>query len=246
MNLYKDFARFLALVFVFGTFPVSADDHLDVKNLEGFYVGVDAVYSHADVKNDETEGVGTLYSDNSKSNVPDNELVKSKRSRCHIDPSVNIGYSHFFNNWYVGLAGDVSFGKNNKSFVITDPADDEGYESKISGVSYTLKAKGGYYFRGLNSVVYGIAGVKWREVSYMRYAADRLSSKAKLKSPSFLLGLGFERPICKKLSLSAEYEYSWRNSSDSALWKNEEGVADFNVRQRLREHSLKIGVKYHI
>ena len=199
MSRCKNAVKVLAFVYMFNSFPVLADSDSAVKNLEGFFVGVDVAYNHSSVKNDETEGVATLYSDNSRINISDNELVKSKRRRCHIDPSVNIGYSHFFNNWYVGLAGDVSFGKNNKSFVITDSADDEGYESKISGVSYALKAKGGYYFRELNSVVYGIAGVKWREVSYRRYASDRFSSKAKLKSPSFLLGLGFEKPICKKL-----------------------------------------------
>ncbi len=244
MSRCKDAVKVLTVVSMFGVIPVSADNHSAVKNLGGFHVGIDAAYNHSSAKNDETKGVATLYYDNSQRNVPDDELAKSKRSRCHIDPSINIGYSHFFNNWYVGLAGDVSFGKDNKNFVMIDDID--GYETKTESVSYALKAKGGYYFSELNSVVYGIAGVKWREVSYKRYTDGEFFSKAKLKTPSFLLGLGFEKPICKKLSLSAEYEYSWRNSSDDSLWKNEDGVVDFNVRQRLREHSLKIGVKCHI
>jgi len=239
-------SRILASVFMLGAFPALAESNVDIKDLEGLFVGVDVAYNHSSVKNNETGGVG--MSGNRKEDVPSDELVKRERGRCFVDPSINIGYSHFFGNWYLGLAGDVSFGKNSKEFIMTDI--DEGYEAKIDGISYGVKVKGGYYVSKLDSVVYGIVGVKWREVSYRRRVDDQLFSKAKLKNPSFLLGLGFERSVCKNLSLSAEYEYSWRNSSSNTLWKiGDDSVnynVDYNVKQKLREHSLKVGFKYHI
>ena len=238
--------RGIAFMSALGVFPIFADSDVGTKNLEGFFIGVDAAYSHSSLKNDETGGVITLYADNTKEEIPESERVRSKHKRVHVDPSINIGYSHFFGNYYLGLAGDISFGNDRKSFVVTDSDDDEGYETRIGGVSYGIKAKGGYYLSGLKSVVYGVAGVKWRDASYRRYLADQFGSKAKLKSPSFLLGLGFEHSICKKLSLSAEYEYSWRSSSDNTLWKNGELCVDYNIKQKLREHALKVGVKYHI
>ncbi len=247
--------KILAFIFLFGkvVFPDSANGIevvakesavSEIDNLKGFFVGVDAAYNHSILKNDETGGVYTLYASGKKRSVPG--LGKTEGSLCRVGPSVNVGYSHFFGNYYLGLAGDVSFGNGRKSFVITDPDGGEGYETSIGGISYGLKAKGGYYLSGLKSVVYGITGVKWRDVSYRRYGDARFSSKAELRSPSFLLGLGFERPVCNKLSLSAEYECSWRSSSDRAFWKGDRLSVDFDVKQKFREHALKIGVKYHM
>lgn len=248
--------KVLALVFLFGGMPVFADSTAEVEaaagksfasginSLKGFFIGVDVAYSHSKVENDETGGVATSCDDGCEIDIPG--LGKVRKKRIHVDPSVNVGYSHFFNNWYLGLAGDISFGNNRKSFVITDPNEDEGYEAKIGGISYGLKAKGGCYLGKLDSVVYGIAGVKWREVSYTRYGDGQLfDSKAKLKTPAFQLGLGFEKPIYKGLSLSAEYEYSWRSSSDNNSDADDFSSVNMNVKQRFREHTLRIGVKCH-
>ena len=246
------------LVFLFGKTAVFADSGAEVENvanksvvrginnLKGFFVGVDVAYNHSSATHAPVYAV--VRDANDEQIIGSNELhSKYKHKRVRIDPSFNVGYSRFFNNWGVALAVDVSFGKSASQLVTVskDPFD-EGYEAKISGVSYAVKAKGGYCFSKLNSVVYGIAGVKWREVRFRNFLQDNFSSKAKLGSPSFLLGLGFEKPICKKLSVSAEYEYSWRNSSGSTRLSDVNFVTDVDVKQRLREHVLKIGVKYHI
>ncbi len=128
----------------------------------------------------------------------------------------------------------------------------EGY-SKIAGVSYGVKFKGGYHFKGINSLIYGIVGLKWRDADfgfYMRRPELRRlvesNAKAKLKNPLFVLGFGVERPIYKKISLSAEYEYAWRNSTGEARenYRMYGAYAYATAKQSLREHSVKVGLKY--
>jgi len=244
-----------------GVFPVFANDNVEVNGVsecaecakgtdffEGFAVGVDAVYSYIDVKNSITEPGGKASNGREKI---DSDLHSVTHKNCHFSPSLNIGYSYFHGNWYAGLVADVSFGKNNSRLNCINGADEH---LKIKGISYEVRAKGGYYFQDLNSVIYGIAGVKWRDVDYAfdfklpgTYSISR--TKSRLKNPLFVLGVGAERPISKKVSLSAEYEYAWRNSSGEA--SDNVGGARGSVRvyqkvkQSLKEHSVKIGLKYH-
>lgn len=161
---------------------------------------------------------------------------------------LNVGYSYFCNSWYLGAAGEVSFGANGKKSVVLDEIFPT--KSKISGFSTAIKLEGGYYFKDLNAVIYGIAGLKWRNVE-MQYDYDdktffAIGSKAKLSTPLYTVGIGVERPIYKKLSVSAEYEYTWRNSKDTSKLKPNNIPICFYIKQRMREHGFKIGIKYHI
>lgn len=161
---------------------------------------------------------------------------------------MNIGYSYLHENWYLGAAGEFSFGENAKKFVIID----EGLltKSKIFGFSSAFKLKSGYYFKDLNAVIYGIAGLKWRNVeiqyNYDEESVSAVGSKAKLTTPLYTVGIGIERPIYNKLSVSAEYEYTWRNSKGTSKLRPNEVPVCFYIKQRMREHSFKIGIKYHI
>lgn len=129
---------------------------------------------------------------------------------------------------------------------MTDSVSKVGYEAKIDGVSYSVKVKGGYYFGELSSVLYGIAGLRWRDVSYRNFVDGNFSSKSKLKTPIFVLGVGFEHPVCEKLSLSAEYECSWRSSSSRNDLTAYHLTLSTSMKQKVREHTVRIGVKYHI
>ncbi len=171
-----------------------------------------------------------------------------KHKRCVADVSINVGYSYFYENWYLGVGGEVSFGKNGEKFVTFD--EDYPTESKISGFSSEARLKGGYYFKDLNAVVYGIAGLKWRNVE-MQYnfsyrTVSAIGSKAKLSTPLYAVGIGIERPIYKKVSFSVEYEYIWRSSKDTSEVKPNGTPFRFYIKQRLKEHSFKVGIKYHI
>ncbi len=214
----------------------------------GFSVGADLIYHLTEVK----------YQDaGSNFNYVNGALIagttganSAKHKRYRFDPAVNLGWSWFKKGFYAGLSGEVALGdKNRRSQAFFGPT---MAQTKVDGIAYGVKAKIGGYISGIKSVVYGIAGVKWRDIAFQYHVKDdynnidQLGSKAKLKMPSFVAGIGFDRIIRDKLSLTGEYEYSWRNSTDSSVLKNDIAAATVNVSQRLREHNLRIGFKYHI
>lgn len=209
-------------------------------------VGFDFGYSHSTLSNKQYAQEIFLAEENRIHYSDTSEIVKQKQ--CGVGVSINIGYSYFYENWYLGTVGEISFGENSKKFVVLD--DYFPTKSKISGFSTAFKLKGGYYFKDLNAVIYGIAGLKWRNVE-MQYNFDNstvsaIGSKAKLSTPMYTLGIGIERPIYEKLSLSVEYEYSWRNSKDTSKLKPNDVPLSFYIKQRMKEHSFKVGMKYHI
>ncbi len=216
----------------------------------GFSVGLDLIYHMTEVKHQ--DAVSVLKFIDQKNQVGERSTSGTESAmhkRYRFDPAINLGYSYFRKGFYAGLSGDVAFGDKNRrsqSFF-----GDAIAKTKIDGISYGVKAKLGGYIRGIKSVVYAIAGVKWRNIEFQYYVKDdktnkeELGSKAKLKTPTFVVGAGFDRLIRDKWSLTGEYEYSWRNSTDSSVVSNEVGSSTVNVSQRLREHSLRIGVKYH-
>jgi hypothetical protein len=244
---------------VFGASPVFAGDEVSTdeeaatvsqdvqqdkwcESLKGFTVGLDVVYSHTDVRHDWKAPV--VENPTTGARVQSRDATPQiSQSRCFVDPSINVGYSYLKNNFYVGAVGDVSFGKKAE---ITDDIDGAGSEIKteIGNISYGIKLKGGYYARCLKSAFYGIAGVKWRDANLRYVLNGEEGSKAKVKTPFFVLGLGMERPIRNKISFSAEYECAWRNSTKTSTTGG--GHTFMEVDHRLRENTLKLGIKYHI
>ena len=265
MNLYNNSVKALVCLLIFGVSPVfaegdvktetkaetkteakaetktkvSSDRFNAVEALSGFTIGVDVVYSHTDVRHDQKP---VNMSDFTGGPVTDVESAQVNQSRCFVDPSVNVGYSYLKDNFYVGIAGDFSFGK--KAEVTYDLSDSGNVEAKtkIDKFSYGVKLKGGYYSGCLKSLFYGIAGVKWRDASFRVVYKGEEGTKAKVKTPFFVLGLGMERPIRDKFSFSAEYECAWRNSTKATTL----GAGSADIDQRLRENTLKLGIKYHI
>lgn len=252
MNQYvKSSVKVVAIMMAFGTFPVFAEsDVSDVvaapevqgaDALKGFTVGADLAYNYSEAKHE-----GQSVSINMPGLTPMSQGMSDqiKHRRCNIDPSINVGYTYVYNNWYMGVAGDISFGKKGKRD--TAFGANTNAHTRISGFAGDIKLKGGYFVNDLKSAIYGIAGIKWRNVDYQFNVNGNSGSKAKLKSPLFLVGLGFEKPIYKKLSVSAEYEYAWRNSKDNSSRTLSSGSWKCDVNQRLNDRSFKIGIKYHI
>ncbi|MCR4623412.1 MAG: outer membrane beta-barrel protein [Alphaproteobacteria bacterium] len=177
--------------------------------------------------------------------VNTNELFKQKC--CNINPAISFGYSFFKNNWYFGAVGELSFGKSHKKLATIGPYFNAIFST--SGFSGGIRAMGGYYFNDINTLIYGIAGMKWRnietQVNYDDGVVSFFGSKEKLACPLFVIGTGVERLICEKLSVFAEYEYTWRNSKGTAETKRF-GIYKFKMKEHFREHSFRLGVKYHI
>ena len=228
---------------IYADVPQKVEEY-GVKDLEGVVVGIGLGYSHLHLSNEQYAQKSTF----ANRSLLNNTSLLIEQKRCVTDVLVGVGYSHFFKNWYFGISGEISFGKNNKKSVIFD-----GFfptESKISGFSFSSKLKGGYYFKGLNVLVCGIAGLRWQNVE-IQYNFDdgiisSVGSKAKLSMPLYTVGIGIERPIYKKLSFSTEYEYIWRNSKDISTVSAGTMPTRFYVKQRLRAHNFKIGIKYHL
>jgi len=264
MNRYMDSSiKIFVLLLFLGVFPVFADDNVEVNGVsecaecakgtdffEGFAVGVDAVYGHAEANHDVTDN-GIIFQNGDV--WKDVDLYSLPHKRSQIVPSVNVGYSCFFKNWYVGVVADILLGRNKER---TDTLSKANGHFKMNGISYGVKVKSGYYFEDLNSVIYGIAGIKWQNINFEVdmnnpeiHKCKVSSTRSRLKSPLFVLGVGAERPISKRLSLSAEYEYAWRNSKGEVLTNYANGnlrVSAFaKTKQSLKEHSVKVGLKYH-
>ena len=245
MNRYlKSSVKVLALGAMFGTLPAFAEgevvDNNCANSLKGFTVGADLVYSHAAAKHEQLDA--TLTSANTTGH--DDEFDSIDHKRCCLDPSINIGYTHVCGSWYVGAAGEISYGKTSE--INSDFGGVTTVDTKIGRTSYGLKLKGGYFVQDLKSAIYGIVGIKWRDVKLGFNVGDVKGSDAKLKRPLFVVGVGVEHPIYKKLSVSAEYEYAWRNSNDTSTVSANGSTASLHAKQRLNEHSIKLGIKYHI
>ncbi len=246
MNRYlKSSVKVLALGAMFGTLPAFAEgevvDNNCANSLKGFTVGADLVYSHAAAKHEQLE---TSAFANGKLLGHDNSFSQIDHKRCCLDPSINIGYTHVCGSWYVGAAGEISYGKTSERN--SDFGGGSKVDTKIGRTSYGLKLKGGYFVQDLKSAVYGIIGIKWRDVKFNFNVDESKGSEAKLKRPLFVIGVGAEHPIYKKLSVSAEYEYAWRNSEDTSTVGLKAGSVSLKAKQRLNEHSIKLGIKYHI
>ena len=239
--------KVLVVVAAFGSFSAFADSIL-VENVEitkgaeafeGFSIGLDALYSHVSVDRSAFE---MQVGDKASGRIDG----KWSHSRCRIDPSLNLGYSRIVNNWYMGVAADVSFGSNKKkAFEVKQGENALPFVSTIKGTSYGVKAKGGYYCPKLKTVIYGFAGVKWKEIDFRINSDNETVTKAKLSSPAVLVGAGVERKLCKKVTMSAEYEFAWRNSDNVSSAKFGDVNIFANADQKLRDHTVKIGIKYH-
>lgn len=249
MNRYiKTSVKVIAVMMAFGAFPAFAGSDVAVENtqikctdaLKGFTVGADLVYNHAKATHEQLDATLTTAG----ATGHDNEFDKVEHKRCCFDPSINIGYTHTYKNWYMGAAGEISFGKNSKRTTVL--AEGMDADSKIDSTAYGLKIKGGYFIKDLKTAIYAIAGIKWRDVKFRFNVGSTKGSDAKLKRPLYVLGVGIERPIYKKLSVSAEYEYAWRKSDATSTVSSATGTASLFAKQRLNDHNFKIGVKYHI
>lgn len=247
-SFVKVYISYLSLSLFF----VQASEQVDKSNiLSGISIGLGLSYSDSYGENDlfrfciqPSPGIWKIY---------DKKLpLIQKTTRYNVDPSISFGYSFFKNNWYIGLIGEFSFDKSSKTYKAL--YSEMIAKSEISGFCSAFKLKGGYYFADLNTLICGLAGLKWRQQSIqIRFhclhndTPDLYGSKAKLINPRWVLGLGIERPIYKKLSTFMQYEYSWRSSknTDTTL-AGPKGALKLKIKQQLKEHCFKLGINYHI
>lgn len=184
--------------------------------------------------------------DENKFNLP--SIDKTYQS---IDPVMSLGYAFSRNNWYFGIIGEISLGRRKTTY--KDLYNKLSATSELSGFSSSLKLKAGYHFTNSNILAYGLAGLKWQNQNVqIRFHCqdvdipDFYGSKVKLSNPIWIVGLGIERPIRNKLSMFAQYEYSWKTSKSVDTLKGYKGTDDFYIKQQLKEHCFKFGLNYYI
>lgn len=218
------------------------------NSLSGTSIGLNLAYNYSDIKHHFYRCDHTVFPDPWTGlwrKIDADELFKQKYHS--IDPAISVGYSFLRNNWYLGMVGEVSFGKSRKR---SEPINDYFYSVfSTSEFSQGIKVVGGYYFNDLNALVYGIAGLKWQnietQVNYHGKKVDFLGYREKLTCPLFVIGTGIERLVCEKLSIFAEYEYTWRNSTNTPQ-TSRILIYKFKMKEHFKEHSFRLGVKYHI
>lgn len=230
--------------------------------LTGVSVGFSLLYNNLSLKVDhkvETPGLETYIMSKRKVSTCVFKLLKNiepyiksrKKKSCGIDPVISLGYSIRIDNWQFGVVGEVSLVRSRKSKDVFD--NELSVETKIPGFSSTLKLNGGYYFREQNTLMYGIVGMKWRNKSIankFNYLDDRklffAGAKSNVANPQWLLGIGIERPVSKKVTVYGEYEYSWRKAKDKELMLGKVADYKFRIKQKVKEQSFRVGVKYYI
>ncbi len=181
----------------------------------------------------------------------DNRCFSNKAKRSMLDPVISVGYSHIFNNnFYLGLSLEASLGKNSKKTIyIMDGGPGFNENSKIDGISYSLNFKYGYYLDKYNTTIYGIAGIKWLKVDFQWMVLENME-KAKLKTMP-VVGAGFEKRVCNKLSFVTEYEHFWRKSTRDCGVSNPGATIGIvtDMRQTFKPsvhgNSIRIGFKYY-
>lgn len=218
------------------------------NSLSGTTIGFNLSYNHLDVNHHLYRCDHTVFPDPWTGlwrRIDGDEFFKQRYSK--LDPAISVGYSFFKNNWYLGIFGEFSFGKSRKK---SEFINDYFYSVfSISGFSQGIKVKGGYYFDELSTLVYGIAGLKYRnvdtQVNYQGEKVDFLGLREKMVTPLFVIGTGIERLICEKLSIFAEYEYTWRNSTNTPQ-ASRILIYKFRMKEHFKESSFRLGFRYHI
>lgn len=223
----------------------------DVQNArcpEGFFVGVDFDMGEVRAKNTKVhakirkkgEEKGTVFTDS----VPSEFRL---RKFC---PVLSAGYTKLFENgFWLGIAGDFGFQKTSKR-VKKNFYDGAGEgEGKINGNPYSLRSKFGYFIEDIGAVIYGMAGVKWMNVTFKWRSPVGISNSMKRSMP--LLGVGFEKKIGEAVSMSCEYDCFWKKSSSYSVASNPSATdpdvefLSVNHDSKLHGYSLKIGFKYY-
>lgn len=143
---------------------------------------------------------------------------------------VRIGYRWQRGNWVVGP--ELSYEGGN----IKDSFSTDGYdaESKVKNM-YALRVKTGYTVAP-DMLVYGIAGVGRAKIDYS-VAGNGADINDSYNKTGYILGLGVEKQINAKWSVTGEYEYADFGSENLS-----DGTYDTNATPQY--NNIKLGVNF--
>lgn len=199
------------------TAPTPVVIETPVGSWEGGYAGLTLGYAFGG--KDEV-GVGTATS-----SVTPDELKLSG-----ANAGIRVGYRWQRGNWVFGP--ELSYEGGN----IKDSFSTDGYdaESKVKNL-YTLRLKTGYTVSP-DMLVYGIAGVGRAKIDYS-VAGNGADIEDSYNKTGYILGLGVEKQINDKWSVTGEYEYADFKSENLS-----DGTFDTNATPQYS--NIKVGVNF--
>lgn len=159
-----------------------------------------------------------------------------------FNAGIRAGYRKQFTgqsrNWVVG--GELSYEGGN----IKDSIEDGAYsaENKINNV-LALRVKTGVLNQAQDTLFYGIIGAARADMDYKFAGVDggtafSLSSEGETMT-GYILGLGVERKLNERLSVTGEWEYA--NYGKETL--KADGFA-YSTEMTPKYHNIKIGLNY--
>ncbi|GHE90085.1 outer membrane protein [Aliiroseovarius zhejiangensis] len=119
--------------------------------------------------------------------------------------SLRAGYRWQVDRWVFGPELAIEGGMIEDSFAA------RGYRGTTTmNHALSLRLKAGYVWPVLNSIVYGTVGVSRAEFDYSVLgsgSAGPIAINDTYTTNGYILGVGIEQPLTKRLSLTGEYEY---------------------------------------
>ena len=132
-----------------------------------------------------------------------------------LNLTLRAGYRWQRERWVVGPELSYMMGDIKDEF---DLANGGKFESQVDNV-LALKLKTGYLVNDA-TLVYGIAGLQRGNFTYTNDGAD-----ADYSASGYVVGMGAERKVSDRMSVTAEYEYSNFGKTDVAIAPGVNSVA---------------------
>lgn len=161
-----------------------------------------------------------------------------------VNGGVRAGYRWEKGSWVFGpeLAFDFGSIKDDVSAHLAPqdyvPADMDG-ESKIKNVA-SLVMKGGYLVKP-DLLLFTKAGVARADIDYKLHIVDEdgdtFGGSADFKKTGYIVGVGLEKRVSDKLSISGEYEYA-------NFGKETRNFDNLETEATPKYNNIKIGVNY--
>lgn len=158
-----------------------------------------------------------------------------------VNAGLRAGYRWQRSNWVYGpeLAFDLGDVKDSVTSSVAGVGTDLTAESKIRNV-LSLSAKVGYLAQP-DLLVFGKAGAARADVDYSFSGTDdsgaSFAEGADFAKTGYILGLGVEKQISDRMSLSGEYEYA-------NFGKETRQFGDNTTEATAKYHNVKLGLNF--
>lgn len=159
-----------------------------------------------------------------------------------VNGGLRVGYRWQRGNWVFGpelgyetgnIEDSISFGDSDSTTEVT---------SKVKNV-LALRMKTGYAVRP-DLLVYGIAGIARADVEYKAEVTSATASESQnrdFKKNGFVVGMGVEKQLTERMSVTGEYEYAQFGKTDRTFTIGGESAT---TEATPKYHNVKVGLNF--